>query len=254
MTAPRYEPLRIDFFLSSPLCLGGYEYVRLDGVVARLRARRVGAAHGRMSGGKVELASAGGMRAIYYRGVYHASVGLLDADAPPDPEMPLRDTPDTDGTIYKQLETGMLCDSRLARLGSWTHTPGTGPYKHAAVRLVTHPVRRVRFYALADRRVLEELLDGLPAIGKKTSIGYGQVESYEIVSVHEDRSVVWGGKAMRSIPRWMLDECEFVEMSGWRPPYWHRRDAAQCAPPGVRVKLVSGERLRKTRMRELAAR
>lgn len=217
-------------------------------MVAYLRARRLDpAAYRYRPSREVVRTCADGMRAIYHRGIYHASIGLLDADEPPNPRMPLHCTPDTDGTIYKRLETGMLCDARLARVAGWTHTPGTGPYKHGAIKLVTHPVRRVRFYTRADRRVLEGLLEGLSALGKKTSIGYGQIESWEIAPVTEDRSVVWNGRAMRSIPCKMLDEYELPEMYVWRPPYWNGRDIVPCAPPGARVKLKPGSQLRRIR-------
>lgn len=241
----RHTPLRVDFFLSSPICLGQYEYVRLDGVVAHLRARHIDPdGYRRRSSSKVVRTDADGMRVIYHRGVYHASVGLLDSDEPPNPRMPLNGTQETDSTIYKRLEMGQLCDPRLARMTSWKHTPGTGPYKHAAIKLVTHPARRVRFYARADEHMLHKLLTGLRALGKKTGIGYGQVESYKITKMPDDRSVVWNGRAMRSIPREMLDLCEVSERLGWRPPYWDAGDVRECAPPGARVVLKSGRRLR----------
>lgn len=243
----RHTPLRIDFFLSSPICLGQYEHVRLDGVVAHLRARHMDpATYRRRSSSEVVRTGADGMRAIYHRGIYHASVGLLDADEPPNPRMPMNDTPGTDSTIYKRLEAGLLCDARLARMANWKHTPGTGPYKHGAIKLVTHPVRRVRFYARANEPILRELLSGLRALGKKTGIGYGQIKSYDITRTPDDRSVAWNGRAMRSIPCEMLDMYELSEWCGWRPPYWDARDARMCAPPGARVMLKSGRQLRQT--------
>lgn len=241
----RHTPLRVDFFLSSPICLGQYEYVRLDGVVAHLRARHMDpAAYRRRPSKETVRTGADDMRAIHHRGIYHASVGLLDADEPPNPWMPVRRVPYTDSTIYKRLETGLLCDARLARMANWKHTPGTGPYKHGAIKLVTHPVRRVRFYARADEHVLRGLLAGLYALGKKTAIGYGRIESCDITRITDDRSVVWKGKAMRSIPYEMLDECELSERCGWRPPYWNAHDTKICAPPGASVTLKSGRQLR----------
>lgn len=243
----RHEPLRVDFFLSSPICLGQYEYVCLDGVVAHLRARSMDPDGYRRRDG-VTAAGGGGMRAIHHRVIHHASVGLLDTDGPPGTGMPLDRIPGSDDTIYKRLEMGKLCDTRLARTSHWKHTPGTGPYKHAAIRLVTVPARRVRFYARADEHVLRGLLAGLLALGKKTAIGYGSIESFEITRIPDDRSVVWKGRAMRPIPCEMLESYETRERCGWRPPYWNAADARMCAPPGARVKLKSGHQLRRIEM------
>ena len=239
----RHEPLRVDFFLSSPICLGQYEYVCLDGVVAHLRARSIDPGGYRRRDGAT-AASGGGMRAIHHRIIHHASVGLLDTDGPPGTG-PQDRVPGSDDIIYKRLEMSKLCDPRLARTSNWKHTPGTGPYKHAAIRLVTVPARRVRFYARADERMLRDLLAGLLALGKKTAIGYGQIESLEIARIPDDRSVVWKGRAMRPIPCEMLESCETRERCGWRPPYWNAADARMCAPPGARVKLKSGNQLRR---------
>lgn len=245
-TGARHEPLRVDFFLSSPICLGQYEYVRLDGVVAHLRSRLADpVAHRNRPSESVERSYLDGMRAIYHRGVYHASVGLLDSDEPPNPLMPVGSVPGSDGTIYKRLETGMLCDARLAKMSSWKHTPGTGHFKHAAIRLSVHPVRRVRFYARADEGMLRELLGGLRSLGKKTNIGYGQIESYEVERVPDDRSVVWKGRAMRSMPLELLESWEMVEWLCWHPPYWDAAGARECAPPGARVVLKSGNQIRR---------
>ena len=94
--------------------------------------------------------------------------------------------------------------------------------------------------------MLRGLLAGLYALGKKTGIGYGRIASCDITCIPDDRSVVWEGKTMWSIPCEMLNECELSEQCGWRPPYWNSLDIRICALPGASVTMKSGRKLRRT--------
>ena len=232
-------PVRVDFFLSTPLCIGDYEHIHFDGVLAHLRSRYNNPTEYRKRHSrKAEPQTSGGMRVLHYRNLYHASVGLLDGEIP-NPHQPRHNVLETDMTIYKRFDDVSMFKPDIANLSKWTPAIGSGAYRNNMIKLNILDIRFVRFYARVDIELLKKLLDGLHSLGKKTAIGYGQIKSYEIKEIKEDISVVHRGKAMRYIPQEFLNSWELLESRAWRPPYWDVHNRAKCAPPGSEVSMKS---------------
>lgn len=106
---------------------------------------------------------------------------------------------------------------------------GNATYKSYRLPLRIRDVRRVVWFARATRRHVLKLLKSVHAIGKKRSIGYGRIGSWEAVRVDDDWS--WyapserGPVLMRPLP-W-CDELP-DDLQGYRrdfgavqPPMWH---------------------------------
>jgi len=112
-----------------------------------------------------------------------------------------------------------------------------GRFRDWAIKLPIIPAEKVVFYAYGDLHETLRLLNHLPGLGKKVNIGFGAFKSIEIEELKEDHSVVWRGKAMRPIPVKMCAYASETMLLAYRPPYWDRRNIAECAVPGSRVEL-----------------
>ena len=85
----------------------------------------------------------------------------------------------------------------------------------------------VIWYAVGDRNEIESLLEEIPALGKKTSQGFGQVTEWVVEGIEEDWSLWKDGQLMRSIP-----DPEGDSEWGVRPPYWFPPNIVRCRMPG----------------------
>jgi len=156
------------------------------------------------------------------RDVFHASVSLFDCEEA------------YAGSLYKRFYSfqSTRVKTRKAKVDL-----ARGLYKLYAMRLPYIPARTVTFYCCGDINRVLQLLSFLPALGKKTAVGYGQYRSLTVEETAEDYSLVRDGVAMRPIP---LEMCRYAErqmMLAYRPPYWDKRLIKPCAPPGAKVEL-----------------
>lgn len=95
------------------------------------------------------------------------------------------------------------------------------------------------WYVRSDNsELLERLLTNyLPAIGKRAHSGNGVIERWEIKEIGQDYSI-WqpNGSPARSIPvRFLSGEVDAevwnIALTGYKPPYWLRRNQEACVLP-----------------------
>lgn len=84
----------------------------------------------------------------------------------------------------------------------------------------------VIWYVVGSKREIESLLEEIPALGKKTSQGFGQVMEWTVEKIEDDWSVWKEGELMRSLP----DPAGDSEW-GVRPPYWFLPNIVRCRMP-----------------------
>ena len=230
-----WSNVRIDFKLGAPLCLS-WTYLHGDGVIAHLAARQADPDAYRKLDSKHVNRNIRGEPVVYRRGIPHCSVAVID-----------------DGgiltyhRIYKRFEEGSIFNVRQIRMPrGFKVRLGQGFYKSAAIKLATIPARMITFYTKCKLDKVKELLPGLPALGKKSSIGFGIIKSYKITETDADYSVVKDGIAMRQVPTKYLDSWEKDQTywGTWRAPYWST-EIELCAAPGSKIKLKSRHELDK---------
>lgn len=97
-----------------------------------------------------------------------------------------------------------------------------GRYKNYRMPIVVILTDKLEWYCVGDPDGIRDLLDGVAAIGKKRSQGYGLVDKWIVEDWPEDWSEVGpSGKLMRAVhelPKTV--EKAQVMIWGMRPPYW----------------------------------
>jgi CRISPR type IV-associated protein Csf3 len=103
----------------------------------------------------------------------------------------------------------------------------SGPLKNYRMPLVYMVTPELTWYLVGDREEVESLLTLVPAIGKKSAMGMGQVREWLVESHPNDCSCYdESGRLMRSIP-----DPEGPDHAGIRPPYWHPANQVRCRRP-----------------------
>lgn len=113
-----------------------------------------------------------------------------------------------------------------------------GYYRGYHYRLQARHAATVRWYVRGDQERIVELLEGATHIGKKASMGYGQVQRWAVLPSAVDWSVVGeDGLVTRAVPRsWPgADRLPLRSMVGYRairPPYWDVENLRLAYVPG----------------------
>jgi len=234
-----FLPLKIEFRLQSPLALA-HPWLHLEGIVAHLWHRMNNPHYRALPSKRVEKVQGRltlPLKRYYccHQFIYHASVGLIDAETPEEAWKALDRLQLT--KIYKRFyERGL--DYNRVRVKKISR--GSGYFKDFAMSLPYIPAKRVVFYANGDPDILEVLFEALPGLGKKTAIGYGFIRDFKIKELSENRSIVMDGYAMRPIPYFMLKHHEELVMLAYKAPFWAKESVALCAPPFTKVELKEG--------------
>lgn len=114
---------------------------------------------------------------------------------------------------------------------------GGGPYKSRRVPSTIYRVDRIAWFCHGDRKEIRKLLKKITAIGKDRSMGYGQIEEWNVEESEEDYSIVAGVERvlMKTLP---VEEAERRKATAWtknfggfRPPYWHPDNYMEIAVP-----------------------
>ena len=227
-----YKNCKITFNVRTPVCIT-YPWIFFDSLIAHLQMRRFDPVDYRKQDSKVvshsflrRLKSENSYQVIAHNGtVSHASCSQFDSEMV------------TTSTIYKRFAASELFRMRNIKMDKgFRIRRGIGHFKDAAIKLVTIPCRTVTFYARADTERLASILQGLPGIGKKTSIGFGFISDYSIDIIRKDCSIIRDGVAMRPIPVRMLESYDDQAVMNWKAPYWGN-DVEMCAPPGAKVTM-----------------
>lgn len=226
--AGSFVPLRIEFRMATPVCLS-YPFIFFDGLIAHLFWRHQEPEEYRCLPSKRVVKKVGELKLplkrFYFskdKYIYHASVSIFDVNNA------------YVTTIYKKFCERYL-DYNKIRRKKIDRTRGY--FKDWSVRLVYIPARKVVFYANGNPDAIESLIQGLPGLGKKTSIGFGAIKSFKIEMIDEDWSIVKDGVAMRSIPIEAVEMYSEAVVMAWKAPYWAKENAALCVPPFALCRL-----------------
>jgi len=220
-----FKPLKIIFELASPMALT-YPWIFFDGLIAHLYWRKHSPELYRSLPSKVVVKKLGDIIPhipLKKTGkIFHASISLYNLENK------------YVVSLYKKFFERKLDYSRMRRKKI---DKSRGWFREWKIQLIYIPVKKVYFYANGIYSEIDELLSGLPCLGKKGAAGFGFIKKYSIVEIDEDYSIVKDGKAMRSIPISMLDWCSDVVSMAYRPPYWSKENITLCCPPGSLVRM-----------------
>ncbi|XRP97790.1 hypothetical protein ACO3UB_08325 (plasmid) [Methanocaldococcus sp. 16A] len=221
-----FQPLKIVFRMITPICLG-HPWINFDSLIAHLKLRRDYPDYRALPScnpiydiGKIDLPLKRFKFGCDF--VYHASVSIFDV------------SDYYSATIYKRFTEKYL---RYEKMRVKQIQRGSGFFRDFMINHIYIPAKTVTFYVCGDKEELEELLKGLPGLGKKTAIGYGFIKEFSIDEADEDYSLVKDGKAMRPIPIKACKEAEDIALLAYKIPYWAKRNVAPCVPPGAKVAL-----------------
>jgi len=228
----RFISFTVTFKMQSPIALT-HPYINFDGLIAHLLLRKLlGTSYGDLPTNlpldfynHLQLPIA---RLSYGSNfIYQSSISLFDNER-------LYLT-----TLYKRFD-----DKHLSQLKTRKKKIdlNRGTLKSYAMKLPYRPCQQVRFHVKGDIDLIRELLDGLPGLGKKTSVGYGFINSFSITSTKENKSIIdKNGLAMRPIPCSFLDDRLQYEKAvlAFKFPYWAKTSIALCCVPGEKIRLKS---------------
>ncbi len=126
-------------------------------------------------------------------------------------------------------------DSSLADLVDFQGQRGKviveqGEYKAYHMPVYYRAALWVEWYAVGDRQEINQLLQTVTHIGKKTVQGWGRVYQWQISPFSDDYSVWYGNRLMRGIP---ANEAPGFSSGvyGIRPSYWNKANQMMLALP-----------------------
>ncbi|MHA1910412.1 MAG: hypothetical protein ACTSYA_01840 [Candidatus Kariarchaeaceae archaeon] len=224
----RFEPLKITLRLKTPVVIG-YPWIHFDSLVSHLLARLV-------------------MDQEFY--TLPSSDPLNVVDKLP---MPIKKVKINEGELY--LSSASIWEPDLEALTTRIFKRFEAPKSHMIkttkkriridsgkfrgymIKLPYLPVRKVHFHCVGDKMALGQLLHHLTTLGKKGAYGSGEIGGFRITSSYSwKESLVYEGKAIRSIPKSIVNSDEFFSLA-WRAAYWDKRNRAICAPVGAEAEL-----------------
>lgn len=91
------------------------------------------------------------------------------------------------------------------------------------------------FYAVGHKDEVQELLDMIPAVGKKAAMGWGAVDAWEVYDANNDYTMLHPEYGlMRPVPvdEMQLDGYPIMEYA-IKPPYWKQANRLLCYVPVV---------------------
>jgi hypothetical protein len=110
---------------------------------------------------------------------------------------------------------------------------GSGIYKSHVIQMEQSEIEEVVFFVRGDTKVIVSLLENLRFLGKKSSLGFGEIDNITIKKVKEDQSVVSNGILMRPVPvgsEWIekLNSQKDIAAKKYPlfHPYWSKEEEA----------------------------
>jgi len=230
MSSKDYRNLKITFDMQTPICMS-YPWIFFDSILAHIAARRADPDSYRKLDSKrvnLSLMESGKVRdlPIKWDKIYHASCSQLN------------DENISYTTIYKRFADSALFNlhPNIKMTKGWKVRRGQGHFKDFMIKLVTFHVPKISFYVNGDAKRIAEMLQDLPSLGKKASIGFGFFNSYKIEETEKDYSITKEGVAMRPIPIQMCEFYDDMAIMNFKPPYWSNM-VTKCVPPGAKAIL-----------------
>lgn len=96
----------------------------------------------------------------------------------------------------------------------------------------------ITFWAMGHRDEVQELLDRIPAVGKKYAAGYGLVDHWEVEDCDEDYSLWHPDHGLMRPVEVDSDEAKGLDLTGYpvmqygvKPPYWKAKNLRLCYVP-----------------------
>lgn len=152
--------------------------------------------------------------------------------------------PITNGTTYydKEKLIKTFDHDMYAKYGEIIAKNGTprgrvvnvqGKYKNEFYSIERFLVDSITYYVRGDKETIERLLKKLRFIGKKSSLGWGEVKYISIEETNKDYSIFKDNKLMRNIPlknSFNFDSSK-VSLARLTHPYWKKEDLKECLVP-----------------------
>lgn len=108
-----------------------------------------------------------------------------------------------------------------------------GKYKNEFYSIERVGVDCITYYIRGNKEIIENLLKRLRFIGKKSSLGWGEVKHISIEEVVKDYSIFKDNKLMRNIP--LKNSFNFdspkVNLMRLTHPYWSKFNLKECLVP-----------------------
>lgn len=112
------------------------------------------------------------------------------------------------------------------------YNEGSGNFKNFLIWNELMIIPKIHFYIRGKREKIEELLKYVSFIGKKASIGYGKVESFEIEVVDDDKGFILNDSTpSKPLPLDFELPCNKVAYWNRKPPYWDKTRLEPCYMP-----------------------
>lgn len=109
-----------------------------------------------------------------------------------------------------------------------------GYFKDFMINMPMLITDNITFYANGDKNEIKKLLSNITHLGKKTSIGSGQITKIKIEKIEEDYSFFKDNNVMRPIPvkiKLPIIEGMRFEKQPYKPPYWDKNNISMCYVP-----------------------
>lgn len=151
------------------------------------------------------------------------------------------------GVIYWTKRNDPMA-SRFARRkqngDEWQADNGSGTFREYLTPLPTRMTNALWGYAVGNMAEVERLLSLMEVLGKKTSVGLGQIIRIEVIPYESDSRYLFiqGGHLLRPVPQEALGvlgyqplEGTTLQHLGYMPPYWLVARQAMGYPEQTRV-------------------
>lgn len=137
------------------------------------------------------------------------------------------------GVISDKMASSNLKEVKLEEKTGPYNESERGPFKSYYEQRNLLSTDMLIFHAVGNANEVQRLLNKLDAIGKKTAIGYGQINKVEVLSISEDYSLFTpDNKVARNLP---VEDFQplHAQMIASRTtaPYWSKRNLILCYAP-----------------------
>jgi len=159
-------------------------------------------------------------------GVYHTSFPIFNGISYYDKEALIKTF---DHEIYAKY--GQIVSNKGKAKGRISTVQGA--YKNAFFSIERIGAESIVYYVRGGKDIIAQLLKNLRFIGKKSSLGWGEIDRIEIEEVKRDYSLVCNRKLMRNIPTEnnLGISSEKVALFRLEHPYWKKTGLVECYMP-----------------------
>lgn len=224
-----FQPFKVDFSLMSPIVMA-HPYIHFDSIIAHLLLRKLLGPDFYLlpTNLPIDFFSILKLPLKKYphekNPFYHGSVSLFKNENL------------STSTIYKRFHERDLGYLKTKKKKIATNS---GTLKDHAIKLPQISTTNVYFYGNGNINEIRRLLEGLPGLGKKISIGHGFIKNFEVKKIENDYSILKNGWTMRPIPINAVNLTTNVKkiILSYKFPYWAKTNITLCIPPGEKISI-----------------